>query len=468
MKQAVQWVLIALAGVVLVLSTVFVGSRLLGRDSPDLRLMQQASPTPGRNAFPALWLMDYRVPVDDLERVAAEDVERFVRWQPPAAVPNQQGGLSVPAFTSVAAGRYPRIQRSQGNGPDWCRLHSEDCLVHVRAHRDGLASRLAAERELLDKTRGLSSYGHYRTGFAARADRPWWGELDQGPAVLLTRQALDFVDGDATPAMVDVCRTVSTWRPLVANSDSLVLAMTGIRVVEASSSLLAAMLAELPPGTAVPAACTAAYAPPVPEEFLPCAAMRGEFAFVTAVGEQAVASEGAGSRLLYDPAMTRVRTAANLSLACTSEGRDAAMRGERLATPRLGHWLARGCAGNLVGCMLSEIAAPAYDHYLHRYQDHAARLQLMATLLWLQAGDPTQRVARPVRGAACGASPTGSRDRFGADARGSGVAAGTVQPAAGDPLAGSAAGVCAPLTGSGVPAPGAPASESRCRRLSRT
>src|SRR5690606_4197844 len=131
---------------------------------------------------------------------------------------------------------------------------------------------------------------------------------------------LAYIDGDAVGAIEDVCGNVATWRPLAARSDSLMIAMTAIGMVEGSSRLLADILAERPDGQPLPRSCKAAYAPPEPEEFLPCAAMRGEFrlASATAKAIEEEAKQDPWTWLLYDHQMTNVRMAGYMGHACTA------------------------------------------------------------------------------------------------------------------------------------------------------
>jgi len=374
-RQGLVWLGRVLVVLVLLAAVLFAGSRWLGRDSAELRLMEQASPTPGRNAFAALWLMPYDIPPDEIEAIAAEDVRRFAARDP--------GDTSE--FVSIAEGRYPRAADSSGGSPEWCDWRGNGCLAHVRANRDSLAKALAERAPVIDRMRALSGVGHFRNQFEPLVHRPMAMPGVQFSRELLTAQALMAVDGDTASAMSDLCATVSAWRPLAANSDSLIVAMVATSIVEGSSRVMAEVLAEQRGGTSIPAACKAAYAPPEPGEYLPCTAMRGEFDFVDAAGKtmSREAMEEPWGWLVYDRQMTRVRTADYMAHACEVEAQENALRGEPVDSPEAHGVVTPVCASNLVGCILTDVAAPAYTDYLHRTQDHAARLQAMELLLRL-------------------------------------------------------------------------------------
>lgn len=374
MRQGLVWLGRVLVALVLLAAVLFAGSRWLGRDSAELRLLEQASPTPGRNAFAALWLMPYDIPPDEIEAIAAEDVRRFAA--------RDAGDTSE--FVSIAEGRYPRTTDSVDGSPEWCDQQGKGCLAHVRANRDALRSAVSERQPLLERMRALSGVGHHLDQFQGRNSMLPWIPPSLPTRELLTAQALAYADGDATGALEAVCDNVATWRPLAARSDSLMITMTAIRMVERSSRLLADMLTEQPDGQPVPATCRAAYAPPVPEEYLPCAAMRGEFRLTDATAKtMEEAKSGPLGWLVYDHRMTSVRTASYMGQACTGDARQAALRGEPVASPADGEVVTPMCASNLVGCLITGSSAPAYTDYLHRTQDHAARLQAMDLLLRL-------------------------------------------------------------------------------------
>lgn len=381
-RQGLVWLGKVLVALVLVAAVLFVGSRWLGRDSAELRLMEEASPTPGRNAFAALWLMPYDIPPGEIEAVAAEDVRRFAERDP----------ADTSEFVSIAEGRYPRAADSSGGSPEWCDWRGNGCLAHVRANRDALAEALVERAPVIDRMRAVSGVGHHRDLFEPVVHRPLSIPAGKYARELLTAQALAVADGDAAGAMVDLCTTVSTWRPLAANSDSLIATMVAMSIVEGSSRLLADVLAEQPDGQPIPPACKTAYTAPEPAEYLPCTAMRGELGFVDGAVKSMdrEAMEEPWGWLVYDRQMTRVRTANYMAHSCKSEVLESALRGEPVNSPdAAGGLVTPLCASNLVGCILTDVAAPAYSDYLRRNQDHAARLRAMELLLRLHgdAGD---------------------------------------------------------------------------------
>ncbi|SJZ74302.1 hypothetical protein SAMN02745674_00727 [Lysobacter spongiicola DSM 21749] len=400
-RQGLVWLGRVLVVLVLLAAVLFAGSRWLGRDSAELRLMEQASPTPGRNAFAALWLMPYDIPPDEIEAIAAQDVRRFAARDP----------ADTSEFVSSAEGRYPRAADSSGGSPEWCDWRGNGCLAHVRANRDALAKALAERAPVIDRMRALSGVGHHRDLFKPVVHRPLSIPIGTYSRELLTAQALTVVDGDAAGAMADLCTTVSTWRPLAANSDSLIATMLAMSIVESSSRLLADVLAEQPDGQPIPSTCKTAYVPPVPAEYLPCTAMRGELGLVDGAAKtmDREALENPWGWLVYDRQMTRVRTANHLAHSCKREVQEAALRGEPVTVPWAGGLATPLCAGNLAGCLVTEIAAPAYTDYLHRTQDHAARLQAMELLLRLHENTDDRSYGERLAAMPADSIPTGRK-----------------------------------------------------------
>jgi len=344
----------------------------------------------GRNAFPAMWLLPYDVPEEQLEAVAAEDAANFHRL--PKYDPRD---LDPPDMGSVAEDRFGRVV---GVGPDAmrCSLREPGCLAKVRADPAAYAQWRKDNARLFERAQAVSHYDYYRNPFPARVDLvlpPF-----QYYGVLPTMRALDFANGRREFAVEGVCRDMAMWRNLSKGTDTLILRMIAIAGIRGSSSLLAEMLQELPSDFPLPAACMTAVAAPVGEEIGLCGSMRGEAAWTRSV-TGAVGASGRMSEswfvdalmpVLYDGKGTESMMAPAYAWPCSQEAMDAITEDRPLEIPQHRRSVVRiECAGNPVGCFLADAGAGAYDKYLQRSQDSGAQLRLIGTLLWLHrhAGD---------------------------------------------------------------------------------
>lgn len=337
-----------------------------------LKVMRSPAPTPGGNAFAALWLLRYDVPEAQLEAIADADVRRF------ASRPPMLEGVQVAPFHSVAAGRFDDLLAPSGNAPSVC---NDGCLAQAREHLRSDAASMRVHSHWIQRSVLLSRYGHYRSRFAARTDMP---VPDAGAAARTTlAHAVAFAQGRRHDGLTGVCRDADTWRRLVPNSDSLIVSMVAMRSYDRSLRLFADMLAELPAGHPLPAECGTAFAMPAVGETSLCTAMKGEFAFMQAVTRQVAG--GARTALVFDREMTAAQMARNLVGACGGP----AVPTRSVANTGGSWWrslLRLECASNPVGCVLGDIAAPAYGAYPRRAADHAVRMQAGAALLRIHAG----------------------------------------------------------------------------------
>ena len=85
MKQGLRWVLLSVAGLLLVVVAVWGASRLWGvTDAQRAALAQmRAGWTPaGRNGFAALWTLRRDVPAERQQAVLDADVRTIKKWAP--------------------------------------------------------------------------------------------------------------------------------------------------------------------------------------------------------------------------------------------------------------------------------------------------------------------------------------------------------------------------------------------------
>ena len=406
MKRWGRWVGGVFAFAVLGVVTLYVASGLRGATTEQraaLAVMEQPGAAPGRNAFAALWLLPYDVPQNELEAIAAEDMRRFAARDPAAGAQN-------PTYVSIAADRYPQPPRS-ADGLPLCRRGVPGCLAQVRAQRDAYQRWREQHIGLIERVGALSQYGHYRGNFEPSLMAPI-PPLAQVSGTLLTDRALSFVDGWTEVALAQVCGDVSTWRRLAPNSDSLLVSMFGSGVAGDSTVLFAEMLAELPAGHPLPPACTIAFAAPTAAEMSLCKVMPGEFRFNRAALTQLAVAENkyADGNLLFSRAMTEARWAAQMAHTCGQDV-ERALLADRMAPMQLANERFRlDCVRNYIGCILIDIAAPAYRDYLLRAQDYGAKLRLAGTLLWLHQNHADARPLQARLASRPGALRSAGRD----------------------------------------------------------
>ncbi|MGO1720066.1 MAG: hypothetical protein ACTHZI_07755 [Luteimonas sp.] len=392
-----RWLLrigVALLALLVTLAAVWGASRLLGPTAEQRRaveVFEQLPPPQGSNAFPALWLLQWDVPESEQAAVVAEDAERF-RALPPWGDPAR--GEATLNLQSVAAGRYEDLRTGLADDPASCGPREGGCLERVRAARDAHAERLEQSARLVDRVQVVFDHAHYRSLLPPAVDGPI------PPLSLLslgkTRHALQFVDGETDAALAGTCRRVDGWRRIAGNADSLLVTMYAVAGIQGDGHLLADMLAELPPGHALPSACAAALAPPRSDELSLCPAMRGEWEFGKSAFDALQADTRLGSRvvrwLLVDQEATAALSASNLAWACGEQAEQAVAQDRPMHPPQQdgGPWRF-GCVANVAGCVLMEVARPAYADYGQRMQDSGARVRVLGTLAWLReraaAGD---------------------------------------------------------------------------------
>ena len=389
-----RWLLrigVALLALVVTLAAVWGASRLLGPTSEQRRavdVFEQLPPPQGSNAFPALWLLQWDVPEAEQAAIVAEDAERFRALPPPGDPARGAAG-----FRSVAAERYEDLEAALAAEPASCEMREDGCLDRVRAERDAHAARLEQSAHLVDRVQAVFDHDHYRNLLPPALDTPF--PRLQLMTLAQTRHALQFVDGDVDAALAGTCRRVDGWRRLAGNADSLIVTMYAAAGIQGDGRLLADMLAELPPDHALPSNCTAALAPLQAGDLTLCPAMRGEWELGTSALDALETEMGLAHRarqwLLWDREATVALSARNLAWPCGEEAEQAMAEDRPMRAPlQDGGWRFE-CVANVMGCVLMDIATPAYADYGLRLQDAGAQIRVLRTLGWLRgrsaAGD---------------------------------------------------------------------------------
>ncbi|MCD9098457.1 hypothetical protein LU699_02200 [Luteimonas fraxinea] len=376
--------------VVLVLAALWTWSRLNG-PTPEQRaalaVLEAPNAFEGRNAFDAVWLLRYDVPEAEIASVADADMAAL---------------SSAPALRSlepqsIANMRYADLQPDRSTPLTHCQIAGEPCLALVRSDTDGYAALVEANRKLIARVEALAQYDHLASRLPVRVDGPI------PPFSLLawplTAHAVAFTQGDRLAAVDATCRALSTTRRLGANSDLLISRVHFTRLVtEGYGRLLADMLVELPADIALPDSCAAAVSAPTEIEASVCPALRGEFALGQRVAQQ-MASDEVGEWLVFDQHGYAAMAADRVGQGCTDAAAEALRLDRRFVSEDARPFFSRfECIANSAGCILSDIAGPAYDGYVRAGQDHYARLQLVGTLAWLRAqpaeGALSERLAR--------------------------------------------------------------------------
>lgn len=339
-----------------------------------LVLMQQPTHFAGRNAFEALWLLDFDdVPAAERQGLIEEDRQRVAALAKQPLVDDQV----QPATPRAAQERYPSPPPLESP----CRWNSDDCVAQLRADPASAEAALLGQEALLTRIAALSAYDHYQNPFVpdARAPTPNWSLLQRS----LTAHGLAHVRGRSADALAGLCNDTRTAKMLMTHSDGLMPAVLGASMVRGNVGVLAQVLAELPADHPLPASCDGVFTTPPASALSLCPAMRGEFRFVT---EGLSRMEQPLAVLVWDRDKSKARTALAMQGACTDEAAQAlvADRPLLIEPPLPSSWRFE-CVANMVGCVLGDIAAPAYRSYALRLQNAGASLRLAEALLWLRA-----------------------------------------------------------------------------------
>ncbi|MDI9274829.1 hypothetical protein [Stenotrophomonas sp. PFBMAA-4] len=378
--RGVGWALLGLVVLVLLLWSLSRLWPLPAAQREQVRWLEDVQPAPGKNGFALLWTLPFDG-LDPAQREAALAVD-VRRWQ---AGPAPGMADSALAATHPAVALDPRGK---------CGPAAGDCLAKVRADEQGFSAAHAGHLQLHARLDSLADVDNVDTPFVP-SGTAWLMPLPNYALLMdgTGAHALAYVQGDIAGALAGSCRSVQMGRRLMRGGNTLIDSMIGAAVVRTHVQLLAAMLAELPPDQVLPAACERALQPMDADGQSLCRAMQGEFAISKAAIDASL--QQAGTVLMLDREHTLGRIALNLGWACdpATTGRLAADM--PVVVGSVGRWDV-GCLSNMIGCVLGDIAAPAYQDYAARSQDAAAWLRLLGTQRWLrqQADAPEQALHR--------------------------------------------------------------------------
>jgi hypothetical protein len=358
-------------------------------------LRLDSTPLPGKNAWHALWLLDYVIPAGEREAAYARDLAQLREHA--AAI---RAGKPVAPFHKAAEGQYGALPKlTDDDRAAICRPVAQ-CLARVRTHPE--ATRLALNRhaDRLAAIAGLTGMDYLWNDMPAVTAAPG-PDFSDVQALWLTAAASDFIEGRQQEGLARACTSALTTRRLhVGSNDALGSMITARWAIEAGA-LAMDMLAQMPDDAPVPASCAAAFAPPTDADVNFCevsrAAWRGSFGSVEnfpAVGHGA----GGAPSLLLSRDQTRRLAAPAYVAACNADVRAAELADTRLDNaiePRpMPDFIDR--VGNMQGVDLALAGVPDFVPYLRRNQDYAATLRLFGTALWLRTlkGDYRTLAAR--------------------------------------------------------------------------
>lgn len=361
----------------LIAACILAALRMAGPDAAQrqaLRTLDQAVPTGAHNAFGPLWVLGHQVPAADIERVLAADATSLT----------QDASTFRSAAADYAAWPLPPAAQRCGSG-------DASCLQKVRAQVTDPAAWLQQHQGLRQQLEAVAQADHFRNPLPVRlhAPLPPLNLL----ALLPTFRAVQFANGERTPALDATCRDIQMWRRLGAHSDSLVVTMLAARTVATSARLLADMASEAPPGQPWPTVCDAALAPRQPAEVSLCGAMHGEMGYARdalltppAEAEPSPWYQRALEPLVMDARRTLGALAESRARFCEGGLITATLQDREVALPPLEHpgFVSRTCLGNTAGCILLGVSEPVFADYLLNLQDAAAQLQLLRTWRWLR------------------------------------------------------------------------------------
>ena len=392
MRKLIRWITYSTGSVLLLAAVLWTVSRVQGPSAEQeraLAMMEQPWHLDGRNAFAALWLLQYDVPESEQAAVAAEDSQRVAtiaeRWE---STPVHDGD-TVPAlvFKSAATDRYQDLSPNAQDLAMFCGTREAGCYSKVTENFDAYSALITRNEALLARIADLSKYDYYKNEFPNHFTTPM-PRLDLGK-LRLTQHAVQFATGDLDGALDATCSDIATWRRLGANSDTLIARMIGIAYsTDSYGRLLADLLDSTPQDFALPQSCTEALMPMSPQELSLCQPLRTELKFSVVAGNMKPHwLDRLLSSLLYDEHMTRAARAEGLEPSCSTATMQR-IAGDIAPTPDTA--IARPapsrmqCVSNILGCMLMDMGPSAYIDYERRAQDQGARIQLLATLLWLR------------------------------------------------------------------------------------
>jgi hypothetical protein len=348
-------------------------------------------PTPpvrGRDGSDAAWLLNYDVPLEK-QAAAAAELRAYLRRHDLLLAASDYDAARALKDPRDSWPKYPGVDQK---APWLCAWDGIDCLASVRS--DIAAAQAAATanaRTFASMDRLLATDGT-RWGLPPNIDQ-------QAPNCACHQRlarsalALTFATGGQQKAIAGVCRSISGWRRLGSDTDTLSSASVSAGAVRRYLQLLSEMVGELPPDTPLPAECSVALAPTSDAELGICAASRTQFQAHAAMPArmQLAQKEAAGHFFISAFANTERLSAAiapEFARYCEAPMLEMARadRSARSLVPQPTTCSLLQRIGDPGSCWFADLAVN--DHFMAKYQDRrtdqAAALALMRTVLWVR------------------------------------------------------------------------------------
>jgi hypothetical protein len=351
----------------------------------------------GSNAFAALWALPYDLPADAIAPLVAEDLrqagERDALAKAVVVVHGDSKGMQIPRFKSAFDARAQAFdEKSLGS---LCGT-PRDCFAAARHDPAAFEATLSSDPALAERALALADHQLLLERFPPDA---WGPSLANRSPLAMTAipiaLGLHATHAGVAAGLGESCRQLAGWRRFAAQPASIVQRMLNVAMVAQLADIAAGLLSELPHDADLPADCRSAFAAPLPEESDFCPTLPFEFQLTTVtldrMREQAADADAAAHvrflhALLVDDDLARIWLARNHQLLCTA-ARTAADAGQPIDRSALAEQLklpAHQCAAAWVTCTLASIPPSGYAQYADRQIDHAARLRLLAAVLWLR------------------------------------------------------------------------------------
>lgn len=388
---ALTWVLLALSGWL---------PRLSQPQLDDLALLRQRDMAPaGQNAYPALLLQGFAVPVEQQGALLAEVI----------AARRQEPRWSSDQLHTLVTRTYLALPVLTIDLP--CAAESPDCLLEVRARRAEVAGLIVTHARRLENWRAVQ----------AHADHLWDPVPDALDSLSLVEwrhsrlpriaAALAWVQQPGPDALSALCTHAAFWRRMRTGTNLLLADMVAVSELGHSARLLAAMLSEWPEDQSLPAACSGWISGLTDAELQHCAVARREFASLdrslrtlTTAGatvDSDVSNSGWWWRitggLFYQSEATLGLLASDFAAAC----RDplAPRSPEQLREQTAVECGFVGQVFNPVGCVIAGIASPDQRSFHLRRLDLDAQLRALdISLRWRMHPEQRPQASGPVHG----------------------------------------------------------------------
>lgn len=383
MRETFRWIGYCLLAIIVTVAIVFAAYRIRGPSHAQreaLALMQKDyRPKEGTNAFPLLWYVEYDVPDAEVAPRFASEIAVF------------RAALDADKIPIPYEPHASKLAETSGDASRLCEFRADGCLSKVTADPAVMRATLASYSVIRARDGRLATADYYWNDFPVDSRAVPVAVPHLAQRVWLSAYALEYADGHRSEALADTCTNLDAWRRMHRGTNSLIGSMIAIAFADGATRLFADMLAALPADEPVPDACMRALRPIEAADVDRCAEMAGEFAFSRRTFEFSAAPreqdeswvERVGWWITLDIPQWEGWIAEQQAYSC-EDGPVSLLADAARPAPRVAVTERLECISSINGCVLADIAAPAYAGYDERTLDYAAHLRLAAALLWLR------------------------------------------------------------------------------------